>query len=214
MFGTKLKKIAVPIAAVLALGIGLGADDAYAATTSVCPNDGTETVSGTRVFELTTQGPVTNSCYFWDPGNDNNNDDFNAQRSTDFGADHVLVSKVEFNNTGGLQREGTNPNLLGQSFVDLLGGTSGTFSLDTTGFIDILLVFKTGNGGGNPDFAAFSLAPPGPTTGNWSVSLQQGLSHVSLYGSPAPIPLPAAGFLLLTALGGLGLTARRRRKDS
>ena len=38
-------------------------------------------------------------------------------------------------------------------------------------------------------------------------------SHLSIYGSPAAaIPLPAGGILLLTALGGLGVAARRRRK--
>ena len=41
-----------------------------------------------------------------------------------------------------------------------------------------------------------------------------GLSHYVEYGV-APIPLPAAGWLLLTALGGLGAAGlRRRRKDA
>ncbi|WP_210879734.1 VPLPA-CTERM sorting domain-containing protein [Roseovarius autotrophicus] len=38
-----------------------------------------------------------------------------------------------------------------------------------------------------------------------------GLSHYTEFGV-APIPVPAAGILLLTALGGLGFAARRRRK--
>lgn len=37
------------------------------------------------------------------------------------------------------------------------------------------------------------------------------ISHVTLYGAMAPVPLPAAGLLLAGALAGLGLAARRRR---
>jgi len=43
-----------------------------------------------------------------------------------------------------------------------------------------------------------------------------GLSHLTFYNSEPPvvIPVPAAGVLLITALGGLGFAARRRRKSS
>jgi hypothetical protein len=47
-----------------------------------------------------------------------------------------------------------------------------------------------------------------------SVGTNNQLSTV-LSATPAtPIPLPAAGWLLLTAVGGMGLAARRRRKAS
>jgi len=38
------------------------------------------------------------------------------------------------------------------------------------------------------------------------------LAQVQVTADVAPIPLPAAGWLLLTAVGGLGVAARRRRK--
>lgn len=201
MFGLELKKIALPIAAVFALGIGTST--VQASTTSVCPDDG----SGTREFTLTTENPISNSCYFWGDNNDSNDDAFNMQRETDFGMDHVLLAKVE--DDGG--EEGSFVSVL-DDMKSLLGELGGTFTLDATGFDNVLLVFKSGLGGSTPGFAAFSLTPSGFTEGEWSVNLQQALSHVSLYGTPAAIPLPAGGLLLITALGGLGIAARRRRK--
>lgn len=51
------------------------------------------------------------------------------------------------------------------------------------------------------------------TSFDWSTATGQGISHISFYDSGAtPIPVPAAGLLLITALGGLGFAARRRRK--
>jgi hypothetical protein len=59
----------------------------------------------------------------------------------------------------------------------------------------------------------------GALAGSWSTAglltpngkNQAGVSHISFYNSVAPVPLPAAGWLLLAGLGGIGALARRRR---
>ncbi|RKF12435.1 VPLPA-CTERM sorting domain-containing protein [Roseovarius spongiae] len=49
---------------------------------------------------------------------------------------------------------------------------------------------------------------------SWDGESASGLSHYTEFGELpiTTIPLPAGGLLLLTALGGLGIAARRRRK--
>jgi hypothetical protein len=62
----------------------------------------------------------------------------------------------------------------------------------------------------------------GALSGDWSTAglmtpngkNQAGVSHISFYNSAAPVPLPAAGWLLVTGLGGLGALARRRRASA
>lgn len=59
----------------------------------------------------------------------------------------------------------------------------------------------------------------GAMSGDWSTAglmtpngkNQAGVSHLSFYNSVAPVPLPAAAWLLMAGLGGLGVVARRRR---
>lgn len=108
--------------------------------------------------------------------------------------------------------------------TDPLGGTSGVWEIIVPdGYIltDVSIAFKSGQGGGDPDWALFSL-PDDILSGTWAIdnplcssgcSGYQSLSHGSLYGVlvPAPVPLPAAGLLLLGGLGALGLAKRRRK---
>jgi hypothetical protein len=102
------------------------------------------------------------------------------------------------------------------------GGSSGSFNLSSV-IADlgekVLIVFK----GGSNDIIGYlvdDLAaliswstpftdPPFTLPGN---STSQGVSHISVYTvGVAPVPLPAAGFLMIGALGGLAAIRRRRR---
>ena len=179
-----------------------------AASTTNCPGVGVDD----RNFTLgtATAGPVdlANTCVAWGDKNLESEsvpypaDSLSAYLSSDpFGTDYGLIDKSDDAGAGLLD-----------SLASLHGTLGGTFSIDLTGLTDVILLFKVGGGNLDPVYAAFLLADfNGLVSGTWGVSGSNSLSHVSLYANVAPIPLPAAGFLLIGALGGLGLMRRRRK---
>ena len=105
-------------------------------------------------------------------------------------------------------------------------GQSGSYDITSlfsglTG--SVMLVFKDGAGttlvGYLLDMASLSgtwespfVCPPFSGQGNsCGPEKAKDVSHISVYSTVAPIPLPAAGFLMLGALGALGVAARRRK---
>ena len=93
--------------------------------------------------------------------------------------------------------------------------TSGSWEVQSfAGFEDVMFVLKGGN-----TFSAF-LMNTSILSGTWNnLSIfnpsggNSGLSHFTVYatGTPAVIPLPAAGLLLISALGGLAAMRRKRQ---
>lgn len=106
---------------------------------------------------------------------------------------------------------GTSDGILSMTYTN---GKSGGWSVSSwAGIAQAMLVVKGSNG-----FIAY-LMDLSSTSGTWNTvgllnngGRQPDISHLTLYttSGPAPIPLPAAGFLLLGALGGLA--ALRRKK--
>ena len=128
-------------------------------------------------------------------------------------AGQPLLWKIEFDPA---DTDGPGPNpFLSFSFT---GGDieskSGSLSL-IAGLTNHFIVFKFGNGGGDPDW--FAYAVNGMTAADWaffsnSPSTTNALSHVSIYGPGVTVPEPSALALLGLGLVAVGFRARRRHK--
>lgn len=87
---------------------------------------------------------------------------------------------------------------------------SGSIIIDGNTFGMVAVLLKSSN-----TFAAYLFENGLQGTLNFDTANNKGLSNYVVAGRDAsPIPVPAAGILLITALGGLGVAARRRRKSS
>ena len=177
------------------LGLALMVSEAQAASVTVyCPGSASTT---DREFSVTTD-PGTATCILYGAGNLNGNNDPVNQLAPGY----LTLDKSDDLLSGVL------PGSL--TATPPTSGLSGTFSITAPGYTDFIIAFKTGEGQIDPDWAAFRL-PAGVTSGSWSISGQQEMSHSILYGRLTPVPLPAAAWLLLSGVASLGALARRRR---
>ena len=180
------------IAAVATVALLGGYGSALAGT---CPQP---PVDGSRVFTLT--GNNTDpTCYASGTGNDPTP------------AGYTLIDKYEPGaESGPLQITG-------------LGTTSGTWTISgVTGYTDLILALKSGEGQLDPDWAEFLIY--NSTTGTWGITGQQSLSHASLYGiactncpnpeTPPAVPLPGPVWMMLATLASLGIYGWYRRRTA
>ena len=129
------------------------------------------------------------------------------------GMDEGLFGTNTWTETAKINSPGLLDGILSMTYDN--GNTSGTWSVSSwAGIGSAMLVVKAGN-----EFIAYLLDLTAGTSGIWTT---QGLvnnnnelrkiSHLTLYTTPAipPVPVPAAGLLLIGALGGLAALRRRR----
>jgi hypothetical protein len=203
MFGTESFKTLAAAGALALLAGGAGA----ATVTTSCPGDD---LSGTRDFTVTiddANGPAGCVLTGIGPSGPGTGSDILTAISP-----ATLLDKTDTVGPSGV--------VLSVTGIDDL---SGLWSIVVpTGYIltNVHLLFQSGTANGDPDWAVLSI-PQGILSGTWSIidptcskgcNGEQSLSHANVYGTlvPATVPLPAAGLLLIGALGGLAALRRRR----
>ena len=161
------------------------------ANAATCTTPATGPGEGNSGTTYTLTPALDAECY---TGNDTN------QIDSDF---------VLFDHTGWMLADKNDDAASGDGVITFLdapenGTTSGDWTISSIAGYTVAITLKAGNG-----FGAFLVDM---TTGDWMTS--KDLSHASIYykegGDTPPIPLPAAGWMMIAGLGGL--VAARRRK--
>lgn len=194
-------------AGIIASGLALVAPLASAAVGVDCPG----TVA-TDNREMTLTAPIGAVCLGSGTGNLTGNPASDPVYGLVSGG-YVLIDKSDDTTSG------TIPNAALTTVAgSMTAGTAGSFSISAPGYQNLVVGFHFGEGSPsdaalNPDWFAYSL-PNGTTRVDWSIlagdgaKSNPGLSHVNLYGSP--VPVPAAVWLLGSALAGV-MTVKRRK---
>ncbi len=94
-----------------------------------------------------------------------------------------------------------------QSDPNYGGDDSGAFDIIANAYQEVVVMLKSGN-----QFAAYLFEDGFEGTLEFWTANEHGLSNYVVVGRDmAPVPLPAAGFLLLGGLGGLAMMRRRSK---
>lgn len=192
------------IVAIALFGLTAAAPRAEAAPVT-CPMN---PLPSERVFTLSTPGAV---CAASGVGNLSGNNDYinDVLNGVDF---WTTIDKSDDAVTG------TFPSAL---TITGGGALAGTFSFSSqlwSTYDRLIIALKSGQGQLDPDWGAFEL-PTNVTSGSWTISGQQGLSHINLYGHvgvtkqdipPPTVPEPTT---LVLFGSSLALAARRLRRS-
>jgi hypothetical protein len=127
--------------------------------------------------------------------------------------DSVALYKCDVDQTGagGCSDEETTDSRYDGDFSFTFDGgfLSGTWSYSPDGDEPLLPHYMVLKGG--PEYTIWDIS--GLTGGNWMMPGQQALSNISFYNSdPGVIPLPAAGWLLISGVAGLAAAGARKRR--